>query len=39
MCYLILKNDKILVFFISYKIGLRFVQVFNLVYVVENIGK
>jgi len=35
----ILENDKILVFFISYKIGLRFVQVFNLVYVVENIGK
>jgi len=33
----ILENDKIIVFCISYKIGLRFVHVFNLVYVVGNI--
>ena len=35
----ILENDEILVFCISYKIGLRFVHVFNLVYVVGNIVK
>jgi len=35
----ILKNDKILVFCIYYKIGLCFVHVFNLVYVVVNIVK
>jgi hypothetical protein len=35
----ILENDKILFFCISYKIELRFVHVFNLVYVVGNIIK
>jgi len=33
----LLENDKILVFCISYKIGLLFVHVFYLVYVVGNI--
>jgi len=32
-----LENDKILVFCISYKIGLLFVHIFNLVYVVGNV--
>jgi len=35
----ILENDKILVFYISYKIWLRSVHVFNLVYVIGNIVK
>jgi len=35
----ILENDKIKVLCISYKIGLYFVHVFNLVYVVGNIVK
>jgi len=33
----ILENDKILVFCITYKIGLHFVHVFNLVYVVGTL--
>jgi len=35
----ILENNKILVFCISYKIGLHFVHLFNLVYVIGNIVK
>ena len=34
MCYLLLENDKILVLYISYKIELLFIHVFNLVYIV-----